>query len=77
MASVTLRRTHAPLYVTRVLRTPAYAAVGVRMYRGGYVSRGQAPWLLYAAPQYAGLSSCRGMSRGGISQPRACGVPQQ
>ena len=33
----------------------------------GYVSRGQAPCLLYAAPQDAGLSSCRGSRRGGIS----------
>ena len=31
----------------------------------------------YAAPQNAGLSSCRGSRRGEISQPRACGVPQQ
>gem|GEM_PF-5791682 len=32
------------------------------IYFVGYVSRGQAPWLLYAVPP--GLSSCRGACRG-------------
>ena len=38
-----------------------------------YVSRGQAPGYCYAAPQYAGLSSCRGMSRGEFPNPAHAG----
>ena len=45
----TPRRTHAPLYVTRVLRTPANAAVGVRMYRGGCV-QGASPLATLCRP---------------------------
>ena len=42
--------THASLYVTRVLAHARLRGSGVRILRGGYESRGQAPWLLYAAP---------------------------
>ena len=60
----TLRRTHAPLYVTCVLaHARCRAAGGVHILRGICV-QGASPWLLYAAPQYAGLLSCRGRAAG-------------
>ena len=57
--AIPMPRFMSPACCARPLaRLPGFA------YIVGYVPRGQAPCLLYAAPQYAGLSFCRGSRRG-------------